>query len=72
MISCPHCQQPVFRRSANGSKLKLSRSPVVLSKSGDIEINCPQCKRGIILGQIGTTLLKAQPRLIIRPFSEGT
>lgn len=66
--SCPHCQQPMFRRSESGNKAKLGRSAVVLHKSGDIEVNCPRCRRGVILGRLDDlTMRKAQPRLIVRP-----
>lgn len=67
MIGCPHCQQPVFRRSESGTKFKLSRSAVVLTKAGDIEINCPSCRRPIIVGQFSDGgLRKAGPRLFVR------
>lgn len=67
MTDCPHCQQPVFRRSEAGGKAKLGRTAVVLHKSGELEINCPRCRRGIILGRIDeVTMRKAQPRLVVR------
>jgi hypothetical protein len=68
MNNCPHCQQPVFRRSDSGGKVKLGRSAVVLHKSGDIEVNCPRCRRGIVLGRLDSVLMrKAAPRLVVRP-----
>ncbi len=66
MIACPHCQLPVFRKSESGGKQKLQRSAVIVHSSGDIEINCPRCKRGLIVGQSSGTLRKATPRLIVR------
>lgn len=68
MSECPHCQQPVFRRDSTGNKAKLGRTPFVLHKSGDIEVNCPRCRRGIIVGRIVEPVMKkAQPRLVVRP-----
>lgn len=70
MTACPHCQQPMFRKSEHGNKQKLARTPVIVHKSGDIEVNCPRCRRGVILGSAATALRKAQPRLVVRARQE--
>lgn len=50
---CPHCEQPIFKASAGGAKLKARTSILVLQKgeSGDVEaeINCNACGRGVVL-----------------------
>lgn len=65
---CPHCLQPLFRKSESGDKLKIGRTPLVLHRGGDVEINCPRCKRGVIVGRLepNGTVRKAQPKLHIR------
>jgi hypothetical protein len=60
----------MFRKSESGSKAKLARSPVIVHKSGDIEANCPRCRRGVIIGSAAAVLRKAQPRLVVRPPQE--
>ena len=69
MHDCPHCQQPLFRKSANGSKAKLSRTAVVLhNNSSEVEINCPSCRRGVVLGSLSEVKLRKAdpPSLIVR------
>ena len=44
---CPHCEKAVFQTSP--SKLKARTKILVIHKSGEIEIGCPECKRGILL-----------------------
>ena len=48
-LQCPHCDVQVFRKSKSGSRYKARTSILVLHKSGDVELNCPSCKRAIIL-----------------------
>jgi len=71
MKSCPHCGQPVFRKSATGQKLKAKTRILVLHKSGDVEINCGGCGKGVLLPlaviEGETELRKAEPpRLVAR------
>lgn len=75
MCSCPHCGRAVFRKAARAEKLKASTRIVVLHKSGDVEINCPHCSKGVLLPLAQTAdffggqakLRKAHtPRLIAR------
>lgn len=49
MTGCPHCGDPVFRKSGSGAKLKARTKILVLHKSGDVETNCPSCGKGILL-----------------------
>jgi len=68
---CPHCGKPVFRKSADGSKLKARTRIVVLHKaSGTVEINCESCGKGILLpvtASADTAIRKAEmPRLVAR------
>lgn len=70
MTACPHCQQPMFRKSESGGKQKLGRTPVIVHKTGDIEANCPRCRRGVIIGKATPVLRKAQPRLVVRQHHE--
>ncbi len=69
---CPHCHLPLFRKSETGDKLKVGRTMVVLHRGGDVEVNCPRCKGGVIVGRLEApaALRKAQPRLHIRPRPE--
>jgi ssDNA-binding Zn-finger/Zn-ribbon topoisomerase 1 len=46
-VACPHCNAEVARGS--GEKVKIRTSIVVLHKSGGVEINCPTCRRGILI-----------------------
>jgi hypothetical protein len=65
---CPHCQMSLFAPGSSRDKLKISRTVVVLHKGGGVEVNCPHCRRGVMLGTLDTiTLQKALPRLIVRP-----
>lgn len=71
MKDCPHCQQPIFRKSAGGSKLKARTKILVLHKSGEVEINCASCGKGVLLplqvAEDAPELRKAEPpRLIAR------
>lgn len=49
MNTCPHCDRPVFKKSAGGSKLKARTRVLVLHKSGEVEIPCDSCGKGILL-----------------------
>lgn len=49
MSCCPHCKQPVFRKSASGAKLKARTKILVLHKSGDVEITCNACGKGVLV-----------------------
>ena len=49
LLACPHCGGQMFRKSAGGSRYKARTPIVVLHKSGELEINCSSCKRGVIL-----------------------
>lgn len=69
-MNCPHCDKPMVK--AFGLKLKIPTSMVVLHKAGDVEVNCPHCKAGVLLPLTVTTggLRKAAPpklRLGISP-----
>lgn len=71
MTGCPHCSAPVFRQSAGGRKLKARTSILVLHKSGEVEINCSSCGKGVLLplqaAEGAPELRKAEtPRLIAR------
>ena len=68
---CPHCGKPVFRKSAGGQKVKARTKILVLHKSGEVEINCPECGRGVLLpltlDEGSPDLRKAElPRFIAR------
>jgi DNA-directed RNA polymerase subunit RPC12/RpoP len=74
-MDCPHCGHAVLRKGSRGDKLKARTSMLVLHKSGDVEVNCPHCRRGVLLPlsfadslfKGGFTLRKAYaPRLIVR------
>lgn len=49
MKGCPHCGQPIFRKSAGGQKLKARTKILVIHKSGEAEINCSSCGKGVLL-----------------------
>ena len=75
MHDCPHCGQPLFKKGASGDKLKARTRILVLHKSGDVEINCGLCGKGVLLPLVqgpdlfigGAPLRKAvMPRLIAR------
>lgn len=69
MNSCPHCDKQMFRPSSDGSKLKLPTSMVVLHKGGDVEVNCPHCKQGVIVplqAKEGPPVLKKAQRFVIK------
>lgn len=68
-MNCPHCAQPVFRKSADGTRLKARTSILVLHKAGGIEINCPSCRGGIVIpvAPVEGALQKAHvPRFVAR------
>lgn len=46
-MDCPHCKQPLFRKS--GDKLKARTKILVLHKSNEVEINCIRCGKGVLL-----------------------
>ena len=48
-LHCPHCDQPIFRKSNSGTRLKARATILVLHKSGEVEFNCGACKRAVIL-----------------------
>jgi DNA-directed RNA polymerase subunit RPC12/RpoP len=48
-LTCPHCGSRVFRKSSGGTRYKARTPIVVLHKSGELEINCAGCRRGVIL-----------------------
>ena len=39
----------MLKRSADGQRLKVPTTCLVLHKSGDVEINCQHCKQGVIV-----------------------
>lgn len=64
MGNCPHCNADIAR--ASGDKVKIRTSIVVLHKSGGIEINCPTCKRGVIIpATIGAGPIRKSERFVI-------
>ena len=48
-LACPHCGDALFRSAVDGTRLKARTTMLVLHKSGDVEINCVACKRGVLL-----------------------
>ena len=46
---CPWCEKVVFKLSKDGSRIKAPTSILVLHKSGDVEINCGHCRKGVLL-----------------------
>ena len=67
-MNCPHCQEPIFLKSAGGTKLKARTNILVLHPtSHEAEINCLRCGGAIVLGKLEVALRKARPRLVIRP-----
>ncbi|HEY5552421.1 MAG TPA: hypothetical protein VIK52_11065 [Opitutaceae bacterium] len=67
-MNCPHCQVPMFLKSAGGTKLKARTNILVVHpQSGDAEINCTSCGGAVVVGQLSVSLRKARPRLVIRP-----
>lgn len=46
---CPWCERAIFKLSKDGSRIKAPTSCLVLHKSGDVEINCGHCKKGVII-----------------------
>lgn len=69
-MNCPHCNQPVFKSSNGGTKLKARTSILVLHKAGEVEINCGICGQGILvpleLKKGAIELKKAEgPRFVI-------
>lgn len=64
--ACPHCGQDVFR--AGSGKIKARTTMLVVHKSGDAEINCGSCGRGVIVGTVAVaeSLRKAEaPRPVV-------
>lgn len=66
MDKCPHCGKTVFRLTPDGQRIKAPTSCLVLHKSGEVEINCPKCKLGILIPleakEGAMSLKKAKPR----------
>lgn len=48
-MKCPHCGCQMFQLAKSGLKLKMRTRILVLHKSGDVEVNCPSCHRGVLL-----------------------
>lgn len=48
-LHCPHCDQPVFKKSSQGNRYKARTTIMVLHKGGGVEFNCTACKRAVIL-----------------------
>lgn len=48
-LDCPHCSKPLFRMTKSGDKLRARTSILVLHKDGTVEINCVECKHGVIV-----------------------
>lgn len=44
---CPHCNAGIL--VVKGGKAKLRTNIIVMHKSGEVETNCPSCKRSIVL-----------------------
>ncbi len=65
-MKCPHCGGVLFRKSQDGDRLKAPTSMLVLHRGGDVEINCPGCKGGVIIPLVPVEgdmeLRKALPR----------
>lgn len=61
-MKCPSCQNSVFVLSNDGERLRAATTMVILHKSGEVEINCPTCKNGVILplAVTGSTLKKGR------------
>ncbi len=69
--ACPHCEKPIFRKSADGAKLKAKTRILVLHKAGgEVEINCGSCGKGVLLPLIVVDTLKLRkahmPKLVVR------
>lgn len=66
MKKCPHCGKTVFRLAPDGLRVKAATTCLVLHKSGEVEINCPKCKLGILVPlearEGDLELKKAKPR----------
>jgi hypothetical protein len=73
-LACPHCAALLFRASLDGSRVKARTSILVLHKSGEVEINCQSCRKGVIVPLVpapGPVMLKKAadappPRLVAR------
>lgn len=48
-MDCPHCGSAVFKAASDGRKLKARTKILVLHKSGEVEINCSRCGRGVLV-----------------------
>lgn len=46
---CPHCDKPVFHLTKDRTRAKAKVTCLILHKAGEVEINCPACRRGILL-----------------------
>jgi len=69
-LDCPHCGKQLFRASKDGSRVKARTAILVLHKAGDVEINCPECHRGVLVPLVASsapiTLRKADaPKLVV-------
>lgn len=74
-LDCPHCGKPIFRMAKSGDKLRARTSILVLHKSGEVEINCESCRRGVIIPmrvEGSPTMKKAAdgPRFVV-PLDKG-
>lgn len=73
-LGCPHCAAQLFRASHDGTRVKARTSILVLYKSGEVEINCPSCSRGVLIPLVlapGPIVLRkaqdaSQPKLVVR------
>jgi len=71
VIACPHCQGVLMRKSTEGNKLKARTSMCIMHRTGEVEINCGSCGKGVLLGKLERVVVsKAAPpqRLIVRKF----
>lgn len=71
---CPHCGAELFSRSGDGQRLVLPKTALVLHKgSGDVEVNCPRCKNGVLLPLSVSAEVKLRKGRVARPivFKQG-
>lgn len=72
MQGCPHCGHEMFKPTPDGLKIKTPTSMLVLHKSGDVEINCPKCKQGVLVplvakaGEVALKKAAASQRFVVR------
>lgn len=69
MIKCPHCDTSIFQANGRGDRLKVRTRILVLHKSGEAEINCPNCHQPVTVGKMDEIRLKKafpHPKFIIK------